>query len=33
MVPADHTSIVDPDAPSFPTIEKLITEAMGQVGG
>ena len=33
VVPADHTSIVDPDAPSFPTIEKLINEAMGKVGG
>jgi len=33
VVPADHNSIVDPDAPSFPTIEKLINEAMGKVGG
>jgi fermentation-respiration switch protein FrsA (DUF1100 family) len=33
VVTADHTSIADPDAPSFPTIEKLINEAMGPVGG
>jgi acetyl esterase/lipase len=33
VVPADHTSIADPDAPSFPAIQKLITEALGLVGG
>jgi len=33
VVEADHNSIADPDAPSFPTIEKLIDEAMGRVGG
>ena len=33
MVPGDHDSIADPDAPSFPAIEKLITQALGQGGG
>jgi acetyl esterase/lipase len=33
VVPADHTSIADPDAPSFPTIEKLLIKAMGLTGG
>ncbi len=33
VVPGDHDSIADPDAPSFPAIEKLITEALGQGGG
>jgi acetyl esterase/lipase len=33
VVPGDHDSIADPDAPSFPAIEKLITEALGQAGG
>ena len=33
VVPGDHNSIADPDAPSFPAIEALITEAMGQGGG
>ena len=33
VVPGDHDSIADPDAPSFPAIEELITEALGQGGG
>ena len=33
VVPGDHDSIADPDAPSFPVIEALITEALGQGGG
>jgi acetyl esterase/lipase len=33
VVPGDHDSIADPDAPSFPAIEKLITEALAQDGG
>jgi acetyl esterase/lipase len=32
VVPGDHDSIADPDAPSFPALEKLITEALGRVG-
>jgi len=32
-VPGDHDSIADPDAPSFPSIEKLICQALGQGGG
>ncbi len=33
VVPGDHDSIADPDAPSFAAIEKLITEALAQDGG
>ena len=33
VVPGDHDSIADPDAPSFTAIEKLITDALDDSGG
>ena len=31
-VPGDHYTLIDPEAPSFPTIQKLITEAGAWIG-